>query len=311
MNYSSNKIEYQDDFVRAMAKNGIVPVRDIFFHTYGEIIRFGVVGDKAGSKNGWAIIFPGGRGVFGSWKLDISVNWSADYCRYLTKKERKEEIIQLIKCKKLYEKAKIQQQKKAAEKCSNIWNSAFIATDTSHEYIVNKKIRAYGIRQIENQLLVPIQNIHGELVNIQFIHSYGIKKFQLGAAVSGNFMVIGKLSDTVYIVEGFATGSTIHEISGSNVVIAFSVRNLEKVVANLQSYDSNLNIIIAADNDHFSEKNIGLSVAIKISKKFNTGLVYPKFKLYQQGSDFNDLTSYYSHQDILTQLQELEYDSAI
>ena len=72
MNYCNTSLDYQFEFVSAMARHGVIPVSELFFCNFGEIIRFRVTGDKPGTKNGWAILFPEGRGVFGSWKLNQS-----------------------------------------------------------------------------------------------------------------------------------------------------------------------------------------------------------------------------------------------
>lgn len=306
--YVNTHLDYQSELIRAMAMNGIVPRNDIYFDDFGEIVRFGVIGDKPSSKNGWAILFPHGRGVFGSWKLNISIKWFADSCKSLTREERKNQLTELNKYKKSYEDIKHKRQSLAAEECIKTWESSEVATDFSHKYLIEKGIKANGVRQIGELLLLPLTDIWGNLLNIQSINSFGLKKFHFGAAVSGNFMVLGELVGKVYVVEGFATGATIHEVSGENVAVAFNVGNLVKVVSSLKKNNASLELIIAADNDRFSQNNIGLSTAIEVSKKFHIGLVYPKFEGGQVGSDFNDLARYFPSDIVLDQLQE-KYDA--
>ena len=303
MNYCNTSLDYQFEFVSAMARHGVIPVSELFFRNFGEIIRFRVTGDKPGTKNGWAILFPEGRGVFGSWKLNQSINWNAGSYKNMNRDERKKQVRELMERKKKYEDAKITRQNAAALQCRNKWDKASVVIGSSHQYLIDKQVKAYGVRLLGDSLLVPIFDISGDLVNIQSINSSGIKMFHSGAAVNGNYMVIGELVGKIYIVEGYATAATIYDITNNCVVVAFNVGNLENVVKSIRGISNKFQLIIAADNDRLSLKNIGLSVAIEVSQKFNINYVYPRFEAWQVGSDFNDLTKYYSKRYIYEQLQ--------
>ena len=76
-------------FRDAMANDGIaiehMPISD------GQLHRFDVGGDRAGSNNGWYVLFGGPvhTGVFGCWKRGVSGKWCEGYSQ-LSEADRRE-----------------------------------------------------------------------------------------------------------------------------------------------------------------------------------------------------------------------------
>lgn len=307
-NYScitNNTIDshFLQGLIIAMTSHGILPVTETVICEYDEIIRFRVQGDKHGSKNGWCIVFPSGNGVFGSWKLGITASWSANQSQSLNKKERKIFFEKLKKDKVKRDVSLQRLQKNTAIKCAELWSKSS-SIKRNHPYLLDKNINANGARLLGGNLLLPIQNACGELVNLQTITTTGIKRFQFGGAVKGCFMVLGELKGFIYIVEGFSTGATVRQVTGCNVVVAFNAGNLLPVSKILHATNPNFQLVVASDNDCFSYKNTGLDAAKSVMQELNLPVVYPRFVIGQFGSDFNDLAKICGNEVVLEQLSE-------
>ena len=61
----------------AMAAAGLAPHGDFQVVDDGKLTRYRVQGDKAGSRNGWAVLYshPIRSGAFGSWKTGETHSW--------------------------------------------------------------------------------------------------------------------------------------------------------------------------------------------------------------------------------------------
>ncbi|MBB1272508.1 toprim domain-containing protein [Psychromonas sp. SR45-3] len=286
------KCRVHNEFITAMVNMGIEAHQPLNVEANGQLERFRIKGDKTGSKNGWYVLFGGAfaAGSFGSWKTGLTSTWRAKTANKISKKELTTFKQQRQKSIERLEQHRIKVQHDAAVDCGKIWSKASQLIDVNHPYLLDKKIRAYGIRQLGERLLVPIMNAQNELVSIQFIGPTGQKSFKSGGRVKGCFMVIGELKNTVFICEGYATGSTIHEATKLGVIIAFNASNLSPVISSLKANGLNqLNIIIAADNDFKNTKNIGLEKGQESAYLNSLLLIYPYFSKNQDGSDFNDL----------------------
>jgi hypothetical protein len=77
----------------------------------------------------------------------------------------------------------------------------------------------------------------------------------------------GPITGTVVIVEGFATGGTIHETTGLPVAVAFDCGNLKAVAMALRAEYPKAVIIIAGDDDVLTEKTRGFNPGKDAAKK--------------------------------------------
>jgi hypothetical protein len=159
------------------------------------------------------------------------------------------------------------------EKCKNAQNT--------HRYLIDKKIDASGLYQIEDRLFIPIYNIKNEMTSYQTISPNGKKMFMKDSIVKSSFFTI-KGDSNLCICEGLATGKTIHKATGYTVIMAFNASNIYDVALHFK----NKNLLICADNDWKNKINSGLNAAFKIKDKLNCKIVYPE---NIQGSDFNDM----------------------
>lgn len=183
----------------------------------------------------------------------------------------------------------------AANNAKRVLNNSFEA-DKSHAYLQEKGIKPYIARQNNyNQLVVPVQNIHGDIRGVQFIEENGSKKFLSGIEKKGNFALLSEEAKDVskaLVCEGFATGASLHEATKLPVVVAFDAGNLEEVSKALAEKYKGIEITVCADNDQYKDNNVGLECAKKAALAVNGKLAVPQFTKEEQArklTDFNDL----------------------
>ena len=210
---------------------------------------------------------------------------------------------QAIEKQKAAAKAKAEQQakttadlaKEAAKKCAQIYAMSQPADD-SHPYLLKKQVKSHGLRKdVAGNLVIPVFNADFAVQSLQTISSSGDKKFFYQAETNGGFFLVGDVFTDcdIYITEGYATGATIHELTGCPVYIAFTAGNLIAVSQYVRTNYWLHNIIVCADNDHKdkngsprpAEKNTGLIAATKAANLIDAQVRLPKCN----GSDFNDL----------------------
>lgn len=160
-----------------------------------------------------------------------------------------------------------------------------------HPYSRAKGVKHYGIRWQEsgNKLIVPVIDMAGTLHGLQYIGPEGEKRFKINTAKSGHFHQIPGKSRIV-ICEGYATGASIHEATSAHVLVAFDAGNLLPVSKASREKWPELPIIIAADNDQFTEGNPGLTKATAAAQQIKAALAVPTFSdTTTKPTDFNDL----------------------
>ncbi len=183
----------------------------------------------------------------------------------------------------------------AANNAKRVLNNSFEA-DKNHAYLQEKGIKPYIAKQNNyGQLVVPVQNIHGDIRGVQFIEENGSKKFLSGIEKKGNFALLSEEAKDVskaLVCEGFATGASLHEATKLPVVVAFDAGNLEEVSKALAEKYKGIEITVCADNDQYKDNNIGLECAKKAALAVGGKLAVPQFTKEEQArklTDFNDL----------------------
>lgn len=183
----------------------------------------------------------------------------------------------------------------AANNAKRVLNNSFEA-DKNHAYLQEKGIKPYIARRNNyNQLVVPVQNIHGDIRGVQFIEENGSKKFLSGIEKKGNFALLSEEAKDVskaLVCEGFATGASLHEATKLPVVVAFDAGNLEEVSKALAEKYKGIEITVCADNDRYKDNNVGLECAKKAALAVGGKLAVPQFTKEEQArklTDFNDL----------------------
>lgn len=193
---------------------------------------------------------------------------------------------------------------KAATWALSLWNSA--QPCESHPYLDRKCVVAHDLRvghwerinpetgEIEvvtkNALLIPIMDRERKIWGLQaiFVELNAKKMYLKGCAKRGNFYPIGQHQQhegrlLFVLVEGYATGASVHAATGHMVLVCFDVANLMVVAKALRERQPDAWIVLAADNDTETEGNPGLTTARKVAKEVGGLVAVPP------AGDFNDL----------------------
>ena len=157
------------------------------------------------------------------------------------------------------EKATELKQQRIGVKLEKATRGMALASE-DHQYLKNKGVRPHGVlrRAKGNELIVRMYSAQGQLMNVQRIYPNGWKGFWKGAKVLGNCFPIGAYNylpgAPLVICEGFATGASVHEITGLPVRVAFNTGNLKHVAQALVDKYPEARIVFAADNDQWTFK---------------------------------------------------------
>ena len=300
-NYTHNDIVHA--FTNALADFSIAPRESIAFDTF---TRFHVDGDSKGSKNGFYILHSNGlpAGHFGCNKRGINQNWCIKNDSDFTDSERSEFKAQIALAKTIREKSDHEKHHAAridAEK--RIETATPYDHEKPHTYLINKNVQGYGVLIEGENLLIPARDVNGKVWTVQTIAPNGDKRFQLGGAKKGNFHLLGKeiekngFNQLVILAEGYATAATCFEALGEAVptAVCFDSGNLEPVALALREKYPRLKILIAGDNDAFTENNAGKDKAQKAAYALTGGAAYviPDF-LGVTESDINERLAEYN-----------------
>ncbi len=277
-----------DQFRSAIVGAGLVPPDEI--HDDGLLHRFSTSG-KRQDLSGWYCLHSDGvpAGAFGCWRAGVQSAWCAKSDSAMTPAEREAHRKRVADIQAWREQALLQRQEAAATTAAAQWAQAALADD--HPYLARKGIKPHGARVFGENLLIPLRDTDGQLHSLQTIAPDGTKRFQSGGRTKGCFHLIGEPTSTLVITEGFATGASIHEATGHAVACAMNAGNLLEVAQVLRGKYPKLEIIVAADDDHITEGNPGLTKATEAAKAVGGKLAVPVFgpDRPEGATDFNDL----------------------
>ena len=269
--------------------------------TSGKLVRVPVSfprADKGKKQSGWYVVHEfrlssggiGLAGAFGNYKADEKrkVGMPAGS---LTEADRAE-----------YEKRRKQAQEKARkeaeaaarqckERAQRIWSK--LPEEGPSKYLDTKKVRAFGLRFSRGSVVVPVYKPVAtdgpelfalDLVSVQFIDPEGDKKFLTGTPKEGSFHWLTPVPQAecpVVVVEGYATGASVHMATGLPVAVAFDAGNLVPVARALRKFMPNAVICVAGDDDQVTEqeqgKNPGRDKAQAAAKAVGGVWVLPTF----------------------------------
>lgn len=305
--FSINDIEAQFmDFMRA---NNCEPEASFTLQMDGHLHRFRLKGDRYSQKSGAYCVHTDGwpAGWCQNWRNGETVIWKfavddeGKNYDYFSSPEFKK-ALELSRQRQAEIKAEREEkQKDAVSQAMEIYMSLPNADKAEqHPYLLRKQIYSYGLKidRANNKLAVPLQDIDGNIVNIQWITAEGGKYFLPFAPVSASFFPIAldnignreqDKKTPILIGEGIATMSTIYELTSLPCVAAMNCGNIKKVAeAVRKKYPSNP-IIIMADNDCKKKVNAGLEAAEAANRELRLdGVVFPDFKDDEDGTDWND-----------------------
>jgi putative DNA primase/helicase len=270
-------------FKQDMRNNGIEPPSTI--SPGGKKHRFRVNDDKSGSRNGW-YKFYGDAGSYGCYKRGIVQKWSCKNRQTMTTAEIEEKKRQHVDEQECH-------HSECRKKAISIWKRATKEGIADHPYSVHKEIKPLNVRIGKNDnLIIPIHDMDKKLHGLQFIKPDGDKKFMAGAAMKGNFFLLGKEpeeANALIICEGWATGCSLRQATKLPVVVAFNAGNLKPVAEVWRAELPEMKIVIAGDDDHATDGNPGKTKAIEAARAVNGITVFPEFEDAAENTDFNDM----------------------
>ena len=280
------------DFSTTMSRAGINPA-DV------DIDRIGAwqqlrTDDKPGRKNGRVMVFSNRplRLYYQNHSAGIAGHYS-DGPSFLSRQD----FAQVRRAKADAAVCRELNQVEIAKMAGTNWQIAKPA-DPQHAYLVRKQVRPHGIRQLGDNLVVPMLDAAGKLWSYQTITGAGEKKYLYGGRKRGCFYQLGDVPRSVIVLaEGFATAATLHDALNIPVACCFDAINLEPVAVAVRQQYPNVRIVIGADNDRFTEGNPGLTYATKAAGAVHGLVTYPEFGLpgiKDKLTDWNDLAVCYN-----------------
>ena len=112
--------------------------------------------------------------------------------------------------------------------------------------------------------MVPLLDEDGKIWSFQKIYPDQRRADKIllkNGRTSGLYFTIGNLSIQHVVCEGYATGASIHAATGYCVHVAFNAWNLKAVAQTIRKLHSDVELFIAADDDHKTDGNPGVTKA--------------------------------------------------
>ncbi|KJS08987.1 MAG: hypothetical protein VR73_03770 [Gammaproteobacteria bacterium BRH_c0] len=251
----------------------IAPIGD------GEIHRVDDPNGKPGNLACWYVCHLDGvpSCTFGNWRTGerYSVSAGGISCEITARELRAESIARDHRRKTVLLSAQAQ----TARRAQSLWESSEPAS-ALHPYLTRKQLPVLSIRVMGGWLLMPMWDIAGTLVNIQRIDNSGNKRFLKDGRITGCFSLVGAASlptsGRLYVAEGWATAATVYAQTRLPAVAAMNAGNLKPVAMALQQRYPELDLILAADNDHRTPGNPGITKATEAAQAVGGGLVWPQ-----------------------------------
>ncbi|WP_298431380.1 DUF3987 domain-containing protein [Ottowia sp.] len=280
----------------------------------GNLHRFSITG-RPGDRSAWYVFHEDGiaSGAFGDWREGSTHKWCSLPARALTPAQRQEHQQRLRKADQQRQDDLALSQASAARVAAELMAKSVPAD--AHPYLLTKGVSSSGARALPSAaaraaapnlsrdlcgqvlLMVPMFDATGELCNVQLIDERGTKRPLTGGKMAGCWSLIGPppAGDDdraqVIVCEGFATGASLHQATGALVALAFNAGNLPRVAQSLRERWPMAFIVIAADDDHRTHGNPGLTKARAAAQLAGAALAYPAFPdpRPDRATDFNDM----------------------
>ena len=185
---------------------------------------------------------------------------------------------------------------KAARQAMHTWGKCL--SDGRSPYLERKGVDGHGVKYSPSgALVIPMIDTSGRIHGLQIIRPEkkdGRDKdfWPAGVAKKGHFHQIGRPTTVCLIVEGYATGASLHAATGIPVVIAFDAGNMLPVAQAIAKKYRGIKLLLCADDDYLTEGNPGITKASNAALAVGGAWVAPQFAADRAGkkiTDFNDL----------------------
>ena len=213
----------------------------------------------------------------------------------------------------------------ATRKLTYLWRKKSQPAHVGFPYLVAKGIKPYTARfapayeSASPRLLIPGYSVKsGELQTLQSIvaNPGAPKIFFKNAKKKGAYCPIGKMTDEniLCLVEGFATGASVHEATGFPVAVAFDSGNLKHVARAFRERFPDILLLICGDDDLDRElkegHNPGKSAATVAAEMVDGITAFPFVSIDRPDhvSDFNDMHKHYGLDHVRDYIQSVITD---
>ncbi len=297
-----------------MELTGANPDSDKLYSGVGRWLRFAAAHDRKGQKSCALKLHDHGDyyvGIVKDHKTGATLKFTTRTSKpsWITPEER----AQMAQRRREWQ---CQEQKRSARKhrmlsgmSQCIWTACAKPEqwDKPHPYVVRKQVQPYNMRRWvshkHDYLVLPmVEPLSGQIMSLYLIYANGFKRPLKGSQPKGQCMAIGRHLNTapiIWIVEGWATGATLHEQTGEPVIVAFTAGNLEPVTKKITHKYPHAKIKLCCDDDRKTERKTGTNPGLTYARKAQQAC--PQISLYKplfppdapQGlSDVNDLVNY-------------------
>ncbi len=290
-----------------LSKIAVNPTEVIFdgkIHRFGKKDSAWYVGHQWVYKN-----YPYQKVIFGDFKNGEGEHIWTSYDKTLEKEKEFSKTYQK-QSEENTEKLRLEKERmhiSCADKWKPIYSSAKSGLD--HDYLNYKGVKNYSAKVDQRGSLLIGMYDHEKFVGTQniFKDSTGEfqKRFSTGVKKKGAIhpLMPFKRSEFCYLVEGYATGSSIQEANPKiPVIVAFDSGNLVAAVNTIRFINPTIKVIICADRD---KNGVGERYAKKCVSYFKDCFyVMPNFNPGSptEWSDFNDLHNFVSIEKVKEQI---------
>ncbi|EAO0399823.1 toprim domain-containing protein [Salmonella enterica subsp. enterica serovar Newport] len=121
-----------------------------------------------------------------------------------------------------------------------------------------------GVTYRAGDVVVPLYDNSGVLVNVQLINADGLKRTLKGGQVKGACHILDGKKEAgkrLWIAEGYATALTVHHLTGETVMVALSSVNLLSLASLARHKYPACRIVLAADRDLSGDGQIKAAAA--------------------------------------------------
>jgi putative DNA primase/helicase len=310
--------DHVTQFADALSAAGLVVKGSPLFDD--RIHRVDVEGKRGGRDGSYRSKMEGDRayGWYQNWTIHAAPQkWHANGEHRLTREQRRHLAQERTAKDAERDKALQEQHERAAAECQALWDGA--EPVETHPYLTSKGVPSHGLRQgvegqhvtvfrddgsphivnLEGKLFVPMRDLQGKLWSLQYISDDGRKRYHPGGRKDALLFPICGLIGTCFVVEGYATGASVHQLSGGYATaVAFDSGSLQPVCKALAPCHPA--IVVAGDHDHAREMEIGADgkpkpntgklAALAAAEAVGGIAVLPEFAPEEKdSSDWNDV----------------------
>ncbi len=250
---------------------------------------------KSQGKDGAYILHldPPAAGWWKNWRTNEDANWTAKGDELLSPEDRARLNARIERDKAVREVEQSERHAKARERAQRILAGSEPAKP-DHPYLTRKSVPVLGeLRQTDDgKLVVPVSGLDGAVQSLQLISQDGVKRFLTGGKIESGYFPIsakdGSKSRPLVVCEGYATAASLHQATEHACLVAFNAGNLSAVAKFARTQYPEREIIFAADDDHGTKGNPGLTKARQAAREIGAKVAVPRFA-EPGGTDFNDL----------------------